>query len=471
MGQQVLQVEAGQEVIWQPQEGPQEALITCPVAVILYGGARGGGKSDGILGKWLAHLNEADESPNTRGHANGVIFRLSLPEIEELIERSKAIFGPIGGVYRSGSKTWIFPGGSRLKFRYLKRIEDVAKYQGHQYTYIAIEEAGNWPTELDKDGYPTQNSIKMLRATMRSPVGIKTLMVLTANPGGVGHAWLCKFFIDKSEPFDPFQSPLDELNAECVFIPARLEDNKILMQNDPDYEAKLMAAGGPELIEAWRWGNWKARPKGNIINVDKLKRYELPEDRADWKTKLPAFKLIWDTWDTAFKEKTQNDRTCGIKWGVTDTGIYILDFVGKRKEYPQMRQEIIDFAASYMPNEVLIEDKASGQSVIQDLRQNTKLPIIPVEVPANMDKVQKANTITPLIIAGRVFVPSRAIWLKDLLDELSIFPKGSHDDAVDAFVIGLRRFLFGMPHTGLMDFYRQEFERMKQEKEKANAKG
>lgn len=480
MGRQVLEKpEEKQQVIWAPQlredgsPGPQCALIECPCDIILYGGARGGGKSDGQLGKWLSHLAETDLDDATRGQAQGIIFRLSLPELEELIRRSKQIFGAIGGVYRSGTKTWIFPGGSTLKFRYLKRLDDVNKYQGHQYTYIGIEEAGNWPTALDEFGKPTQPAIKMLRATMRSAAGIHCIMVLTANPGGVGHAWLRHFFIDKAQPMEPFDSPKEELGGTAVFIPARLEDNVILMRNDPDYEAKLMAAGGPQLIAAWRWGDWNAAPTGAIIPVEKFKRFHLPEEKAEWTVKLPVFVEVWDCWDTAFKDKQANDRTAGFKVGVTETGLYFLDFTAKRNKYPQMRQEIIDFHTSFRSTAILIEDKASGQSVIQDLQQNTRLPVVPIERPSNLDKIQMAHTVTTLIDAGRVFFPEYAIWLKDALEELSIFPKGTHDDAVDAFVIALRRFLFGLPHTGLMDYYRLQFEKMKkeqQEKEKQLAR-
>ena len=87
-------------------------------------------------------------------------------------------------------------------------------------------------------------------------------------------------------------------------------------------------------------------------------------------------------------------------------------------------------AQEWNPTEILVEDRASGQSLIQELRSSTLLPIIPVK--SDRDKQSRAQAITPIIEAGKVFLPENAPWLPDFLDEMASFPNGLHDDIVDS---------------------------------------
>jgi predicted phage terminase large subunit-like protein len=162
--------------------------------------------------------------------------------------------------------------------------------------------------------------------------------------------------------------------------------------------------------------------------------------REWWKTwtkaMLPSrFEQIIVSLDTAFKTGTDNDYSVAIVMGVASNGFYILDVLRERLEYPDLRRRVEGLAARWFPNSVLIEDKASGQSLIQSLRAETRLPIKPVRVDG--DKVSRANAITPLVESGRVFLPEAAPWLADFVDELSSFPAGAHDDCVDALTQAL----------------------------------
>jgi hypothetical protein len=94
---------------------------------VLFGGARGGGKSDALLGDWVAHAGRA------KGKAGGVIFRRTMPELEELIARSHELYHELGAGWSAGRKTWVFPCGATLKMRWLDRDQDADHYQGHQY--------------------------------------------------------------------------------------------------------------------------------------------------------------------------------------------------------------------------------------------------------------------------------------------------------------------------------------------------
>lgn len=113
--------------VWEPQKGPQTWLLTCPVFEVLFGGARGGGKSDAILGEWASHASEYNEN------AIGLCVRRERTQLTELIERSKIIYTPLGANFHEQDKMWRFPNGARLKFAYLENDSDALSYQGHSY--------------------------------------------------------------------------------------------------------------------------------------------------------------------------------------------------------------------------------------------------------------------------------------------------------------------------------------------------
>ncbi len=248
-------------VVWRPHLGAQTRLLTCPYNEILYGGAKGGGKSDGILGHWLGHCGRNPK------HARGIIFRQSFPELEQLIARSKELFPALGAVYKAGPKTWFFPGGATLKFRFLSTAEEAKKYQGHEYTWIAFDEVG----DVNDPGI-----VNELRGALRSSKAVtERVLLLCGNPMGAGHKWLKKRFIgDERNPIAP-ETPVyermtikgagiipdKEIAWSRVFIPALLEDNPTLREQDPAYELRLqqMCVGKPWLYRALRFGDWTVK--------------------------------------------------------------------------------------------------------------------------------------------------------------------------------------------------------------------
>jgi hypothetical protein len=113
---------------WEPQPGPQTALLACPVFEVFFGGARGGGKTDGMLGEWASHADLHGK------YAVGLMVRRERVQLLETIERSRQIYGPIGARYNDQDKMWRWPNGARLRFAYLERDADADAYQGHSYT-------------------------------------------------------------------------------------------------------------------------------------------------------------------------------------------------------------------------------------------------------------------------------------------------------------------------------------------------
>jgi hypothetical protein len=215
---------------------------------VFYGGARGGGKTEGSIGDWLEHCSKYGSD------AIGVFFRRTAKQLEEVVARTRALFTPIGATLRSDKSEWTMPNGARLKFRYLERDIDAEEYQGHNYTRVYVEEVTN---------FPSPGPIDKLRATLRSSAGVPVGMRLTGNPGGPGHNWVKARYIDpapggyeiiKEKFHNPFTGK--ELELERVFIPSRLSDNPPLMNNDPFYVARLQQQGSKQLVRAWLEGDW-----------------------------------------------------------------------------------------------------------------------------------------------------------------------------------------------------------------------
>ncbi len=142
------------------------------------------------------------------------------------------------------------------------------------------------------------------------------------------------------------------------------------------------------------------------------------------------YKMIVQSIDTAFKTKKENDFSVIHTYGLTDTKFQLIDRWKAKVEFPDLKRAVIAKAAEFAPNEILIEDKASGQSLIQELRRGTNLPIIAIKV--DTDKISRAHASIGSIEAGRLELPESAPWLLDYIDTLAVFPNGVHDDDVDA---------------------------------------
>lgn len=168
---------------------------------------------------------------------------------------------------------------------------------------------------------------------------------------------------------------------------------------------------------------------GNLIHTDWFGTYTEPDDQ---------YLSVVIAADTAFQNKTSADYSAIIIGGVTRNGdIHILDVIRKKIEFPELKKELIVLNALWRGRglrAIYIEDKASGQSLIQELRRESGLAVIPHK-PGHTDKVARVNGVLPLIEGGRVFLPAKAPWLADFLAELSQFPGAKHDDQVDALTI------------------------------------
>lgn len=141
------------------------------------------------------------------------------------------------------------------------------------------------------------------------------------------------------------------------------------------------------------------------------------------------FDRVIQSWDTAFKRTSRSDWSCCMTVGVTKEAVYVLDLWRGRVEFPELRKKAMELHKRWNPHGILIEDKASGQSLIQELKRNTLMPIIPMKVDG--DKIARAHAAAPMVESGKVFLPENTHWLPEFLHEASAFPAGKHDDQVD----------------------------------------
>jgi predicted phage terminase large subunit-like protein len=152
----------------------------------------------------------------------------------------------------------------------------------------------------------------------------------------------------------------------------------------------------------------------------------------------PKFSQVIQSWDTAFKKGAENSFSVGTTWGSAENGHYLLSVWRGRVEFPALRRVLIAQAEEWKPNAILVENQASGQSLIQELKSATALPVIAVKV--DNDKLSRAQAVTAFVEAGKVYLPEEAPWLSDYIDELASFPTGLYDDAVDSTTQALNYF-------------------------------
>jgi len=145
-----------------------------------------------------------------------------------------------------------------------------------------------------------------------------------------------------------------------------------------------------------------------------------------------AWERVVQSWDTAVKAGKAHDASVCVTVAQSEGCHYVLDVSSIRVEYPELRRRVVTHAREWQADVVLIEDKASGQSLLQDLRKEPDMPPLVAILPRK-DKVTRFAAVSAMIEAGQVALPVDAVWLAEFERELLAFPQGKHDDQVDAF--------------------------------------
>jgi len=239
---EVIAQEEAHNVVFKPNKGPQTDFLASGEREVLYGGSAGGGKSYAMLADPLRYLQHPQFS--------GLLLRHTTEELRELVWKSQELYPKvIPNIKWSERKMqWVTPSGGRLWFSYLDREDDVLRYQGLAFTWIGFDELTQWPTPF------AWNYLRSRLRTASSDLPI--YMRATTNPGGRGHHWVKKMFIDPAAAGQSFWATDIDTNETLSyptghskegqplfkrrFIPARLFDNPYLSEQG-DYESMLLS--------------------------------------------------------------------------------------------------------------------------------------------------------------------------------------------------------------------------------------
>jgi predicted phage terminase large subunit-like protein len=182
------------------------------------------------------------------------------------------------------------------------------------------------------------------------------------------------------------------------------------------YQQRPSAIEGREIKRAW-WKYYEWNP-------------HMAADRSITRVLTQPYH-IYQSWDTASKTDQQHDYSVCTTWLESGGNQYLLHMWRKKVIAPDLFQAAKDLALYWQAEAILVEDSAPAHAFVQMLQSQTKLPIIPITPKG--DKAARARGVSPIIQAGRVFLPAcQTSWLKDFLDEVSGFPVAAHDDALDS---------------------------------------
>src|SRR6516165_9045663 len=172
---------------------------------------------------------------------------------------------------------------------------------------------------------------------------------------------------------------------------------------------------------------------------------------------------IVQSWDTANKATELSDFSVCTTWGVKGKTVYLLGRLRQRLEYPALKRAVREQQNLYHATEILIEDKASGTQLIQELIADGCHGV--TRYQPDCDKIMRMHAQTAMIENGFVHIPESAPWLAEYLHEMTVFPNGKHDDQVDSTAQFLDWFKKPFPGQGIFEFYQREAEKLKQERE------
>lgn len=252
----------------------------------LYGGAAGGGKSDCAIAEALRQVHIP--------HYRGLILRKTYPQLSELIDRSREIYVPAfpGARYIDAKHCWCFPSGAKIYFGAMQHTKDRINYQGKRYDFIDFDEL----THFTWDEYSY-----LFSRNRPNGKGTRCYIRAQANPGGIGHGWVKERFITPAPPMTPIYEDVKIVYPDGhtkvkrrsrIFIPSSVFDNKILLQNDPEYitrlaslpenEKKALLYGDWDSFSGQVFTEWRNNPDGYKTrkNTHVIEPFRVP---ASWK--------------------------------------------------------------------------------------------------------------------------------------------------------------------------------------------
>jgi len=195
---------------------------------------------------------------------------------------------------------------------------------------------------------------------------------------------------------------------------------------------------------------------GGLVKGEWFKRY-------DDKERPERFDRIVQSWDTANKATELSDFSVCTTWGVKGKKVYLLGLLRQRLEYPALKRAVREQQNLYGATTVLIEDKASGTQLIQELIADGCHGV--TRYQPTSDKIMRMHAQTAMIENGFVSIPQGAPWLAQYLHEMAVFPNGKHDDQVDSTAQFLEWLQKPFPGQNIFELYQRDAEKLKHQRE------
>lgn len=449
-------------VIFEPNPGPQTDFLAADELEVLYGGAAGGGKSYALIADPMRFF----DNPNF----NGLIVRRTINELRELITKAQMLYKRAYGDkirWMEQKSTFKLPGGGFLWFSYLDREEDVQQYIGQAFTYIAFDELTQ---------HPTSYAWNFMRSRLRDASGTLPLyMRATTNPGGPGHGWVKRMFIDPA-PYDQAFWATDIETGKVItypkhhatkadqpvfkrrFIPAKLIDNPYLYE-DGQYEANLLSlpeAQQRQLLE----GDWSLAEGAAFsefrIPLHTCRPFEVPEQWRKFRSgdygysTRQASAIHWYAIDPQYgtlyvyrelyvnqltgrelaKKILQIERDDKISYGVLDSSVWSQ----RGQTGPSIAEEMISEGCRWRPS-----DRTKGSRIAGKNRLHELLRIDPISKRPGIiffDTCRQIISDLPVIPADK--------------DSDDIDPDYATDHAYDSIRYGI---MSRPKATGLLDWH------------------
>jgi predicted phage terminase large subunit-like protein len=378
---------------------------------VFYGGAAGGAKTEGLL---MAALQYVD----VPGY-DAILFRRTFQELDmanSLMNRAMEWLHP----YRKSKEVhwsekthrYTFPSGATLTFGHIEHENDKYNYKSAEFQFIGFDEL----TGFSETQY--RYLFSRLRRNLKKP-WVPLRMRSGSNPGGEGHFWVKKRFLEEAKLHN------------AIFIPSLMEDNPALDRNE--YEQSLDKLDAVE-YEQLRWGNWEVSDKGpyfDRVNFKEITEKDLPEG---YMKKI----RYWDRAATKFKPGTPESRqpkfTAGVLMGEKEGKYYILDVQRFREDPAGNEANIKQTAINDGGNVDIWKEQEPGSAGVDVIDHYARRVLKAFHFQGDKvtgSKESRAEKFSTAVKQGRVYI-IKAPWNNAYYDELELFPNGRYLDQADA---------------------------------------
>lgn len=447
----MVEVEAAAQAVTKtiigPQPGPQTQFLSSRADIVVYGGGAGGGKTYAELLEPTRHIHNKE--------FGCVIFRRTTPQITNeggLWDESFKLYPLLGAKPNQNELYWRFPSGATVGFAHLEHDKTVHNWQGSQIPLIEFDELTHF----------TAKQFWYMLSRNRSMCGVRPYIRATCNPDADSWvaeliAWwldpetgypiperagVLRYFVrigdlmiwaDTPEELAKHQAPNEDgvmapiPPKSLTFIPAKLTDNRLLMQADPGYMANLMALTTVER-ERLLGGNWKIRAAAGLL---------FQRGWCQIVDAVPVGTVFVRGWDFAATPKTETndpDFTSGTKIGRMPDGRFIVAHNTRGRMRPSEVERLLVNTATQdgFETEIALPQDPAQAGKAQAEHHVRLLTGFNVHArPISGDKVVRFSPFSAQAEAGNVVV-LRGPWNEEWFTALEGFPDAAHDDDADS---------------------------------------